>query len=156
MSGCTRRNTFQEKTDVILYPDNVIYHLESAQINKFVEQVLNNQPSSPNPELSNSPTSWNKLILICVHGNRDRRCGVQGLETFNELSVLTGSSSTSKRPVQVYGSTHLGGHEFAGTCVVYPESHWYGYLSKVETEPFLRAIEKGDVVQDLYRGKGFA
>ena len=154
LSGCTRRNTYKEKTDVILYPDNVIYHLESSQISKFVDFVLVNPSSTPNSELKMSSVPWRKLILICVHGSRDRRCGVQGLETFNELSVLTGSSTTSTREVQVYGSTHLGGHEFAGTCVVYPESHWFGYLSKLEAEPFLKAVEKGDIIQELYRGKG--
>jgi hypothetical protein len=79
----------------------------------------------------------------------------RGSRHFNELSVLTGSSTVSKREVQVYGSTHLGGHEFAGTCVVYPESHWFGYLSKLEAGPFLKAAEKGDIIQELYRGKGF-
>ena len=164
MSGCTRPNSYKDKTDVIVYPEGRIYHMTTSDIDVFVDCVLDGQSNSDALELQTSTPSWSNLILICVHGNRDRRCGVQGRETYLELLRLTEQSeeqkdeSASRKMTQVFGSTHLGGHEFAGTCVVYPESSWFGYLTKADAEPFLHAVEAGQIYgpQEFYRGKGLA
>ena len=58
--------------------------------------------------------------------------------------------------IAVKGSSHIGGHEFAGTAIVYPHGDWYGRLaSKTSTEELLDHITSGNVYKKCWRGNGF-
>ena len=136
---------------------------------------------SHNPDYLSYPT-----ILICGHGGRDNRCGVLGplLEKQFHQSISERSSKTL--PISSSGGSgelhldqtniglisHIGGHKWAGNCIINippswhvhlgGESHpsplagcgiWYGrveprHVDGIVTETLL----KGRLIQELFRG----
>lgn len=58
------------------------------------------------------PVIWRKLILVCVHNSRDKRCGRAGPQVIDELNEQLLSRSIVD--ITVAGSSHIGGHKFAG------------------------------------------
>ncbi len=55
-------------------------------------------------------------ILVCTHGTRDRCCGAVGTLVHLELETLVAERSD----VTVWRTSHLGGHRFAPTALVFP------------------------------------
>lgn len=57
-------------------------------------------------------------VFVCVHGSRDRRCGVCGpilVQKFDEEIGLRGL----KDQVYVSPCSHVGGHKYAGNLIIY-------------------------------------
>lgn len=73
---------------------------------------------------------WKHLILVCVHASRDNRCGRAGPQIIEEFNIQIGLRSIPKGDIEVTGSSHIGGHKYAGVLVVYPKGDWYGLISK--------------------------
>jgi len=56
--------------------------------------------------------------------------------------------------------SHIGGHKYAGNVIVYRNTgstsfgDWYGYVNVKDVSRLLESsIVKGEIVQDLYRGR---
>ena len=47
--------------------------------------------------------------------------------------------------IAVFGSSHIGGHEFAGTLIVYPEGLCYGYVTRDVIPTIVGGIVKKDL-----------
>lgn len=60
------------------------------------------------------------LLLVCTHGRRDRCCATYGRPIVDALAAL--------HQDQVWETSHIGGHRFAGNLVVLPEGLVYGAL----------------------------
>lgn len=60
------------------------------------------------------------LLLVCTHGRRDRCCATHGRPIVDALAAL--------HQDQVWETSHVGGHRFAGNLVVLPEGLVYGAL----------------------------
>lgn len=54
--------------------------------------------------------------------------------------------------VAVRGSSHIGGHKFAGTLIVYPSAQWYGQITKRTVPVLLDAILADEILQKHHRG----
>ena len=80
------------------------------------------------PRVQNVP--WKYLILVCVHASRDNRCGRAGPQIIEEFKTQIDLRSIPKGEIEVTGSSHIGGHKYAGVLVVYPQGDWYGLISK--------------------------
>ena len=80
------------------------------------------------PKVRNVP--WKYLILVCVHASRDNRCGRAGPQIIEEFNNQINLRSIPKGEIEVTGSSHIGGHKYAGVLVVYPQGDWYGLISK--------------------------
>jgi (2Fe-2S) ferredoxin len=101
------------------------------------------------------PAPWEILLLVCCHAARDKRCGRAGpqiIETIEAAKAELGADH-----VKVLPSSHIGGHKFAGTLVVYPSGHWFGHISKSNTKELLTSILNNDKPNwKCFRGNGFA
>jgi hypothetical protein len=71
-------------------------------------------------------------------------------EFHHQLEELGGSWPED---VGVYGTTHIGGHKYAGTLIVYPEGHWYGRLRTCDVPVLIQEqLVKGHPVKKYWRG----
>ena len=88
-------------------------------------------------------------ILVCTHGKRDRCCAKWGGAFWRELLAQHDHPS-----VQLWQTSHLGGHRFAPTALVLPWGFQYGRLSAEDAIGLLDAVAAGDMYRiDLLRGR---
>lgn len=65
-------------------------------------------------------------VLVCAHGSRDRCCGSAGTRLALDLAAETDTDSDADgepdgpRPLRVQRASHLGGHRFAPTALLFP------------------------------------
>jgi hypothetical protein len=85
------------------------------------------------------------LCLVCVHGRRDRCCGVRGGAVFRAIQ---------SHGVDVWQTSHLGGHRFAACALWLPTGLMYGRLRAEHAGDFVNASQAGEVGDlDLLRGR---
>ena len=92
-------------------------------------------------------------LLILSYGHRDKRCGCKGPELLQWLKEL---ASDAKKPLNLWTSSHYGGHRYAASCIVYPSGNWFGLLNdKDKAKRMLDAINDEDPLQvyELWRGR---
>jgi hypothetical protein len=86
------------------------------------------------------------LVLVCTHGRRDRCCAIAGVPVFRALHAL--------QPQMVWQTSHLGGHRFAATAVVFPAGVQYGRLGPTDAPALLDAVATDTIMAlDRYRGR---
>jgi hypothetical protein len=85
------------------------------------------------------------MCLVCVHGRRDRCCALHGSAVFRAIQA---------RGVDVWQTSHLGGHRFAACALWLPEGLMYGRLRAEHAEDFVAARRAGEIGQlNLFRGR---
>jgi len=77
------------------------------------------------------------LYLVCAHGRRDACCAKRGVAFERALRARV--------PGRVYQTSHVGGHRFAATAVVYPEAFYYGRLEPSDAASLANAHEVGAI-----------
>jgi hypothetical protein len=90
-------------------------------------------------------------LLICTHGRRDVCCGAMGTALFADV-VKAQVDWPTHRNLQIWRTSHTGGHRFAPTAIVLPEGTMWGRLA---TETLRRIVShEGAVAEviDSYRG----
>lgn len=121
-----------------------LYHFEVDEVESLMPLVdlvgLIAGESRYDPFLTHDP-----LLLVCTHGKRDRCCALLGVSLYNALSEQLGE--------QVWQTTHLGGHRFAGTLVSFPDGAAYGRLSPAEVPVFLAHLQQGQLYLEKLRGR---
>lgn len=92
-----------------------------------------------------SSTPCAPVCLVCAHGHRDRCCGQHGSAFFRALQG---------RGLDVWQTTHLGGHRFAACALWLPEGLMYGRLRPEHAEAWVSAREKGKLGElETFRGR---
>ena len=84
------------------------------------------------------------ICLVCAHGRRDRCCGLLGSAVFRAIQA---------EQVDVWQTSHLGGHRFAACALWLPQGSMHGRLRPKHASAFVaaqKAAELGDL--DLFRG----
>ena len=85
------------------------------------------------------------ICLVCVHGRRDRCCGVLGGAVFRAIQ---------SQGVDTWQTSHLGGHRFAACALWLPDGLMYGRLRAEHAQPWVTARRAGGVGElDLFRGR---
>lgn len=85
------------------------------------------------------------LCLVCVHGRRDRCCAQHGSALFRALQG---------RGLDVWQTSHLGGHRFAACALWLPDGLMYGRLRPEHAGDFASAHARGELGDlDLFRGR---
>jgi hypothetical protein len=85
------------------------------------------------------------MCLVCVHGRRDRCCALHGGAVFKAIEA---------RGVNVWQTSHLGGHRFAACALWLPDGLMYGRLRAEHAHDFVSAYEAGEVGElALFRGR---
>ncbi len=83
-------------------------------------------------------------LLVCTHGARDRCCGAMGTSLAMNVSSRDG--------LRVRRTSHLGGHRFAPTAVLFPEGTAWAWLDDALVDAILeRTGDVADVIPH-YRG----
>ena len=124
-----------ESADIYIYPDKIHYS------NVLPEEILGVLMSHFLNEC-NSVNSVKKIekdhILVCTHGRHDKCCAKFGREIAENLR---NHLEDQKDSVEVFDSSHLGGHRFAPTMIDFPSGRSYGQLTIEEIPDY--AIEEG-------------
>lgn len=95
-------------------------------------------------EGTRSPTE--PLVLVCTNGRRDVCCAKQGVPVARALAEQAG--------LDVWQTTHLGGHRFAATLLQLPEGLCYGRIEPAEAASLAEAIRERRVHRlDRLRGR---
>lgn len=85
------------------------------------------------------------MCFVCVHGRRDRCCALHGSSVFRALQA---------RGVDVWQTSHLGGHRFAACALWLPEGLMYGRLRREHADAFVAARKAGEIGElDWFRGR---
>lgn len=85
------------------------------------------------------------LYLICTNGKRDRCCAQFGGAVYREMAQLVGPAA--------WQTTHLGGHRFAPTGLVFPQGISYGRLHPHTLPDFITAVQQDQIPLDYLRGR---
>ena len=85
--------------------------------------------------LSASHEDAEPMVLVCTPGIRDACCAVRGRPIVNTLARAF--------PDQVWETTHLGGHRFAGTLLTLPDGACFGRLDPASAAEVVGAHWQG-------------
>ncbi len=94
--------------------------------------------------LEDSTPMVEPICLVCAHGRRDRCCGQHGSAFFRALQG---------RGLEVWQTSHLGGHRFAACALWLPEGLMYGRLRPEHADAWVSARASGEL-GELTRFRG--
>ena len=138
-----------DKVQIFIYPGKYQYtNILPNEINAVLESYFQNGVSE-----AFSPTKIiDDQIFVCTHGRHDKCCAKFGKELVDELRYHI---LNKKMPIQIWDSSHLGGHRFAATCIDFPAGHAYGRISRGEVPNFLAKRKTNQIYGAAYRGSVF-
>ena len=148
VTACDRPNSSPDKLDILVYPEARMYSIEDSRLEAFCNALVIGKFDT----FDSLPLPWDTLILVCIHASRDKRCGRAGpqiIEEVNQQLLHNGNPNN----IGILGCSHLGGHEFAGIVIVYPEGLWYGYITKRTVPELLENIKNKTTLEKCFRGK---
>ena len=89
---------------------------------------------------------WDEPIYaVCTNGRRDNCCAKFGRPVYQALAQA--------RPEQTWQCTHIGGHRYSGTMMVFPAGICYGRLDPDNVVAVAAAHERGEFDLDHLRGR---
>lgn len=142
--------------DMMIFPASISYsELPLNLLGPVAVHGVAPPPVAP-PILPPSSKRWDisrKLMLfVCCHASRDARCGNIGPPLAAELKRLVYNKRLEEL-IDVYKTSHVGGHKYAGNVLVYGASHpadgdWFGGLNASNAGQFLDAMLDIDVGAD--------
>ncbi len=124
LTACDVPSTGAEGFDILLMPDMLV--LPEITLDKVdsLAEALAHQFTRGLP-FDVRPMPGGDHVFVCVHGNRDERCGRWGKPFFLALQREVAEQNAI---AHVHQTSHIGGHRYAATCIVYPQGIWYGDL----------------------------
>jgi hypothetical protein len=137
--------------DILVFPDQVRYlGVQEHQLSTLVAgHLAGNQVAA---SIDHQPLTQ-QYVFVCTHGRRDIRCGECGLPLQAALAAAIRDHGLDNE-VAVRGSSHVGGHKFAGNVLIYPGGDWYGYVTPADVPRLVEQhLISGRLVTDLWRGR---
>jgi hypothetical protein len=133
---------------LLIFPDQVSVKISIDQVSELVDLLASKQRITPfqnNLGLEVTELEDMMRVFVCVHNQRDERCGVLGSRILSSLPT-----SSRGKPVIGVGVSHVGGHKWAGNMVVYNEykAKWFGRVHPGNVV----AVLDSDVSSDTCRG----
>lgn len=160
MTACNEPNTRAGHCDVLVYPEQlrlcVPLH-DSACLSALARHLSLPELPAELPRgvvRSKRPLPGQTLLLVCTHGNRDKRCGRAGPILLAALEEELAARGVPSSQVAVRASSHIGGHRYAGALIVYPQGQWYGHMTKKTAAQLLDQVLGGGVLDKCFRGLG--
>jgi hypothetical protein len=129
----------------IAFTDEIAPRVYALDLNRYEDLLNVSLPDMLTGDIDEEHRHDAPLYAVCVHKERDRACGTYGWSVYNALRDLAGD--------QVWQSTHIGGHRFAGTLVAFPHGTYYGYLDPEDTAPLLQAERDSKIYLPRLRGR---
>ncbi|KAK4521784.1 uncharacterized protein ATC70_004320 [Mucor velutinosus] len=142
-------------TDILLLPDNIIIsNITPRRVDALFDYIYRKPCYQA---FSVYPCPYTNLILICGHGNKDRRCGTVGPLLQKALEQASLNATKDEGATKIALVSHLGGHAFAGNLVVYTHNGhraiWYGRVTPCYCKDIVEnTLEDDKVIEDLVRG----
>jgi hypothetical protein len=69
-----------------------------------------------------------------------------------KLEQILAAKNVGPDQIAVRGSSHLGGHKYAGVVTVYPDGDWYGMLTGRNAEELVDAYLQNKRLEPNFRG----
>ncbi len=85
------------------------------------------------------------LYLVCTNGRRDPCCAANGPAVFRSLSRIPG--------LNVWQTSHVGGHRFAANLVYLPDGLFFGRLDPLSADGAVTGLQRGELDLDHFRGR---
>ena len=145
----SNKNTNNKKSDIFIYPGTHIYR--DVYPNKIIEILdLHFQKSFKPPNYYKKYN--NEQIFICTHGRHDKCCAKYGQQV---ADIMNQHIEKEGLNLEVWESSHLGGHRFAATLIDFPNGHSYGRLTTDKIPIFFEYRNNSKIFAPAYRGKVF-
>ncbi|ETI55727.1 hypothetical protein F443_01628 [Phytophthora nicotianae P1569] len=144
--------------DILVFPDFVrVHNVLPSQISTLVSKSLEKDLDLP-AVLEQENLQYTRMenayhMMVCGHAARDERCGCKGPEL---LEWLKNSATGANKPLNLWTSSHYGGHRYAAACIVYPSGDWFGLLNEEDkAKGMLDAMNDEDPLRiyELWRGR---
>lgn len=86
------------------------------------------------------------MLLVCTNGKRDRCCAKWGVPIYDRLA--------KRRELDVWQTTHVGGHRYAPTLLCLPDGLMFGRVDLADVDRLVDGLRERNLV-DLawYRGR---
>ncbi|KAI9020909.1 Sucrase/ferredoxin-like-domain-containing protein [Phycomyces nitens] len=162
---CDRPDMHANGVDVMFFPEFKIYSSIQPDSLSLSSSFLSTMKSVWQDPSSRVPggedMTADAVILVCTHTMRDKRCGVLGPLIVDEFKRVLEEKNllknTKKGGVEVWGTSHFGGHKFAGNIIIHQKGlggHMYGNVRQCHVEDLVdRHIINQKVVRELWRGQ---
>jgi len=86
------------------------------------------------------------MLLVCTNGKRDRCCAKWGVPIFDRLA--------KRRDLDVWQTTHVGGHRYAPTLLCLPDGLMFGRVDPSDVDRLVDGLRARDLVDlSWYRGR---
>ena len=144
-----RRGLNNEEVEIFIYPSK--YHYTKIKPNKILE-VLDSHFQQETTNQNFVKQIKNDQIFICTHGRHDKCCAKFGQKLADKMRLHV---FKKKLPVEIWESSHIGGHRFAATLIDFPSGYSYGRLTPEEIPNFFEYRKKGKLYASAYRGSVF-
>jgi len=145
----SRAETNNEMSDIFIYPGKYFY---PKIIPSNIPRILDFHFQQG----LNSSNSFNKFkndqIFICTHGRHDKCCSKYGQKLAEKMRHHVANQNLK---IEIWESSHLGGHRFAATLIDFPNGHSYGRLSPEEITIFFEYRNSNKIYIPAYRGSVF-
>lgn len=151
ITACDESSATAEGFDILLFPDQIRYlGVNEAKLAALIDDhLVHNQIAEriPYQQLTGHH------IFVCIHGRRDERCGLCGPPLIEQFKTVLADHGLTDR-VTVRGTSHVGGHRFAGNVLIYPGGDWYGRVTPADVPRLVeQTIVKGQQVTEFWRGR---
>ena len=138
-----------DKVEIFVYPEKYCYsNVLPGQITSVLETYFRDGITTA---FSPTPIEVDQ-IFICTHGRHDKCCAKFGQELADKIRYHVSRQNTA---IEVWDSSHLGGHRFAATMIDFPTGRAYGHLSPDEVPNYLASRKAAQVYGAAYRGSVF-
>lgn len=150
LTACDAPSTGAEGFDIFLLPDMLILpeitvHKVEKLADALVKQFEEGLPFDV------QPMAGGDHIFVCVHGNRDERCGIWGPLLY---AALEDEIAQQNAIAHLHKTSHIGGHRYAATCIIYPQGIWYGNLRPDHAARLVdEHLNHEQLLPEFYRGR---
>lgn len=118
--------------DVLVFPEMVQYcKVKEGELELLVNSIFSETTENQNtsfieatekhqqPLFTCKKLDKKTYVLVCCHKRRDKRCGVIGPLLAQQMTASLRERGLTEE-VEVFKSSHTGGHAWAGNVIIYP------------------------------------
>ena len=92
------------------------------------------------------------VLIVCAHGNHDACCALHGARFAQRARK---AATRLGLDLEVWETSHLGGHRFAATAITMPWGHMHGRLELDDAETLVEHAVSGRPWLERFRGNVF-
>lgn len=150
LTACDTPSTGAEGLDIFLMPDMLVLpEITIDKVERLADALL--KQFEEGLPFDVRPMAGGDHVFVCVHSSRDARCGEWGIPFYKALQAEVKKQYAI---AHVHQTSHIGGHRFAATCIVYPQGIWYGNLRPEDSARLVaQHLNEEQLLPEYYRGR---